>query len=239
MLEVRGLNGGWGETTVVENLNLTISDGESVALIGRNGVGKTTTLELITGRAQRHSGSIRLDGEDISAARTFERSRAGVGYVPQEREIFGSLTVRENLAVARRPGPWTEGRLLALFPALAERVSTLSGRLSGGEQQMLSIARALRGNPKLLLMDEPTEGLAPVVVEQLTDTMRQITRSGELTVLIVEQRVDLALELTDRCLVMDRGQIVADAPSVQLAEQEWMLSSIIGIEGAATTTIPS
>ena len=239
MLEVRGLSGGWGETMVVENLDLTIAGGESVALIGRNGVGKTTTLELITGRAQRHSGTIRLDGEDLSAARTFARSRAGIGYVPQEREVFGSLTVRENLSVARRPGRWTEERLFALFPALAERASSLSGRLSGGEQQMLSIARALRGNPKLLLMDEPTEGLAPVVVEQLTETIRQITRSGELTVLIVEQRVDLALELTDRCLVMDRGRITADAPSAQLAEQDAMLSSIIGIEPAAAPAHPS
>jgi branched-chain amino acid transport system ATP-binding protein len=239
MLEVRGLHGGWGETTVIENLDLTIPGGESVALIGRNGVGKTTTLELVTGRAQRHSGSIRLDGEDLSAVRTYARSRAGIGYVPQEREVFGSLTVRENLSVARRPGPWTEERLFALFPPLAERASSLSGRLSGGEQQMLSIARALRGNPKLLLMDEPTEGLAPVVVEQLTDTIRQITRSGELSVLIVEQRVDLALELTDRCLVMDRGQIVADAPSAQLAGQDWMLSSIIGIEGATATPVQS
>jgi branched-chain amino acid transport system ATP-binding protein len=237
MLEVRGLNGGWGETTVVENLDLMIAGGESVALIGRNGVGKTTTLELITGRAQRHSGSVRLDDEDLSAARTYVRSRAGIGYVPQEREVFGSLTVRENLSVARRPGPWTEERLFALFPLLAERASSLSGRLSGGEQQMLSIARALRGNPKLLLMDEPTEGLAPVIVEQLTETIRQITRSGELAVLIVEQRIDLALELTDRCLVMDRGKIVADAPSAQLAGQDWMLSSIIGIEGAAETAV--
>jgi branched-chain amino acid transport system ATP-binding protein len=239
MLEVCELNGGWGETTVVENLNLTISDGEIVALIGRNGVGKTTTLELITGRARRHSGTIYLDGEDLSAARTYLRSRAGIGYVPQEREVFGSLTVRENLSVARRSGRWTEKRLFALFPALAERASSLSERLSGGEQQMLSIARALCGNPKLLLMDEPTEGLGPIVVEQLTETIRQITRTGELAVLIVEQRIDLALELTGRCLVMDRGRIVADAPSAQLAEQDAMLSTIIGIEPAAPSALPS
>jgi branched-chain amino acid transport system ATP-binding protein len=238
MLEVRDLYGGWGETIVVENLDLAIGAGESVALIGRNGVGKTTALELITGRARRHSGTVRLDGEDLSAARTFVRSRAGIGYVPQEREVFGSLTVRENLAVARRAGPWTEARLFALFPALAERASSLSGRLSGGEQQMLSIARALSGNPKLLLMDEPTEGLAPVVVDELTDTIRKITRSGELTVLIVEQRVDLALELTDRCLVMDRGRIVADKPSAQLAGRDWILSEMIGLEGAAEPALP-
>ena len=234
MLEVRGLNGGWGETTVVENLDLTIADGESVALIGRNGVGKTTTLET-----DHRAAPSAIPAPSVSTAktcrqrRTFARSRAGIGYVPQEREVFGSLTVRENLSVARRPGRWTEERLFALFPLLAERASSLSGRLSGGEQQMLSIARALRGNPKLLLMDEPTEGLAPVVVEQLTETIRQITRIGELAVLIVEQRVDLALELTDRCLVMDRGRITADAPSAQLAEQDAMLSTIIGIEPAA------
>jgi branched-chain amino acid transport system ATP-binding protein len=239
MLEVRGLCGGWGETTVIENLNLTISRGESVALIGRNGVGKTTTLELITGRAQRHAGNIYLDGQDLSETRTYIRSRAGIGYVPQEREVFGSLTVRENLSVARRPGLWTEERLFALFPSLAERASSVSGRLSGGEQQMLSIARALRGNPRLLLMDEPTEGLAPVVVEQLTDTIRQINRTGELAVLIVEQRVDLALELTDRCLVMDRGRIVADAPSAQLAGQDSMLSAIIGLQGGGQSVSPS
>ncbi|MGP0088511.1 MAG: ABC transporter ATP-binding protein [Xanthobacteraceae bacterium] len=239
MLEVRGLHGGWGETTVVENLDLTIAVGESVALIGRNGVGKTTTLELITGRARRHSGRIHLDGEDLSEVRTYARSRAGIGYVPQEREVFASLTVRENLSVARRPGPWTEERLFALFPSLAERASSLGGRLSGGEQQMLSIARALRGNPKLLLMDEPTEGLAPIVVEQLTEAIRQITRSGGLAVLIVEQRIDLALELTDRCLVMDRGQIVADSPSAQLAGQDWILAAIIGLEHAAEPVLPS
>src|SRR5262249_48644958 len=158
---------------------------------GRNGVGKSTLLELIAGRAQRHAGEVLIGSVDCSKAPTFRRSDNGLGYVPQEREIFPSLTVRENLSVARRAGEWSEDRVFALFPGLAQRAKNLGWQLSGGEQQMLSIGRALMGNPKVLLMDEPTEGLAPVIVEQLVEVLRTIAAGGDLAVVLVEQRVEV------------------------------------------------
>ena len=167
MLEIMSLSGGWGSTTIVEDLSLTVGTGEAVAIVGRNGVGKSTLLEIITGRARRSGGTIRLANKDISDQPTKYRARMGLGYVPQSREVFPSLTVREHIAVSARPGQWSEDRLLGLFPPLARRLHSLGGQLSGGEQQMLAIARALSANPKMLLMDEPSEGLAPVVVEQL------------------------------------------------------------------------
>jgi branched-chain amino acid transport system ATP-binding protein len=230
VLEISGLSGGWGETVVIEDLSLGIAAGETIAIIGRNGVGKSTLLELITGRARRRAGSIRLNGVDLSQAPTFRRSEAGVGYVPQEREVFPSLTVRENLRVARRPGPWTEERLFALFPSLSARAKSHAWQLSGGEQQMLSIARALHGDPKALLMDEPTEGLAPVVVEQLMDAVRQVTSDKSLAVIIVEQRVDIVLEIAERCVIMDRGRIVHEKPSAELRADPARLAELIGLE---------
>jgi branched-chain amino acid transport system ATP-binding protein len=229
-LEIRDLYGGWGPTTVVENVSLVVRTGETVAIIGRNGVGKTTLLELIAGRAERRTGEIRLDQVDISSKPTYQRSDFGLGYVPQEREVFPSLTVRENLIVALRPGAWNEERLFGLFPSLAARMNSLGRQLSGGEQQMLSIARALVGNPKVLLMDEPTEGLAPVVVEQLIAALRGVKADSSLAVLVVEQRIDVALEMSSRCLIMDRGRVVHEEASAFLRENPGRMAQLIGLD---------
>jgi branched-chain amino acid transport system ATP-binding protein len=230
MLEVVGLTGGWGPTTIVERLNLTVDAGETVAVVGRNGVGKTTLLELIAGRAQQRSGEIRLDGRDICQFPIHERARAGIGYVPQQREVFRSLTVKEHLAIAARPGKWSEAAVLDLFPALASRLHSLGSHLSGGEQQMLAIARALITNPTVLLMDEPSEGLAPVVVEQLVAAIRDLVGGRTLSVLLVEQRVDIALDLASRCIVMDRGRIVRDAPSRDYRTGIIDMADMMGLE---------
>lgn len=229
-LEIKGLSGGWGETTVIESLDLALEAGEAVALVGRNGVGKSTLLELIIGRAARHAGAIRLGGNDIAPLPTHLRARRGIGHVPQEREVFVSLTVEENLRVASRPGRWNIAAAFELFPGLAQRRGNLGGQLSGGEQQMLSIARALVGNPTVLLMDEPSEGLAPIVVETLTAAIRRVTESRALTVLLVEQRVDIALDIASRCLIMDRGRIVHEGASAALREDRTQLESLLGFE---------
>ena len=224
------MHGGWGQTTVVEDVSLAIGAGETVSVIGRNGVGKSTLLELIVGRAQRHSGEIRLGETDCSTARTYRRSNSGLGYVPQEREVFPSLTVSENLSIARRAGSWDEERVFGLFPRLAERSKSMGWQLSGGEQQMLSIARALMGNPKVLLMDEPMEGLAPVIVEQLVDALTRVVAGGTLAVLLVEQRVDVVLNLASRCLIMDRGRVIHEEASASLRADPERLGQLIGFE---------
>jgi branched-chain amino acid transport system ATP-binding protein len=213
VLEVVDLTGGWGPTTIVERLSLSVSAGETVAIVGRNGVGKTTLLELIAGRAQRQSGEIRLSGRNVCRLSIHERARVGIGYVPQQREVFRSLTVSEHLAIAARPGHWSREMVLELFPSLSARLNSLGAHLSGGEQQMLAIARALITNPSILLMDEPSEGLAPVVVEQLVSAIRSLVGGSNLSVLLVEQRIDIALDLASRCIVMDRGKIVRDSNS--------------------------
>jgi branched-chain amino acid transport system ATP-binding protein len=214
---------------IVEAFNLTLEAGETVAIVGRNGVGKSTLLELIAGRAQRRSGEIRLKGRDVSPLPIHERARCGIGYVPQQREIFPSLTVREHLAVAARPGRWTSDGVLALFPSLAARLGSFGRHLSGGEQQMLSIARALLTNPAVILMDEPSEGLAPVIVEQLVAAIRSLAGAGNLSVLLVEQRIDVALDLSTRCLVMDRGQIVHQARSEALRGGAIDIGDLMGL----------
>ena len=190
------VSAGYGETVVLEDLSLTLAEKESLSVIGRNGVGKTTFLATIMGHTTLHGGRITLDGNDISAMPIHERSLAGIGYVPQEREIFPSLSVRENLTVAARPGRWTVAAVLDLFPQLAERLSNAGNELSGGEQQMLSIARSLVGNPRILLMDEPTEGLAPVVVENLVRAMEKLRAKDELAILLVEQNTRVVLDFS-------------------------------------------
>ena len=212
-LEVSGLWARYGATPILQGVDLAVNKGEIVSLIGRNGVGKTTLLELIAGRAQRQSGEIRVSGRDVCRLSIHERARMGIGYVPQQREVFRSLTVSEHLAIAARPGHWSREMVLELFPSLSARVNSLGAHLSGGEQQMLAIGRALITNPSILLMDEPSEGLAPVVVEQLVSAIRSLVGGSNLSVLLVEQRVDIALDLARRCIVMDRGTIVRDSNS--------------------------
>jgi len=220
---------GYGETVVLENLKLTLGAGETLSIIGRNGVGKSTLLATIMGHTTLHSGAIRLHGKDLVRMPTYRRVTSGLGLVPQEREIFPSLSLRENLEVAARPGPWTLQRVYELFPRLAERTSNMGNQLSGGEQQMLAIGRALVGNPTVLLMDEPSEGLAPVIVEELARAMRRLSQESGLALILVEQNSRLALDIAPRAVVMDRGHIVYDGPSEALRNDPVRLDQLIGV----------
>ena len=228
-LELDGLSSGYGETVVVENVKLRLGAGETLAIIGRNGVGKTTLLATIMGHTTLHRGSVCLHGTDISRLAPHRRVLAGLGYVPQEREIFPSLNLRENLEVAARPGPWTIDKVFALFPRLAERQSNRGNHLSGGEQQMLAIARALVGNPSVILMDEPSEGLAPVIVAELARAVERLAQSEGLSLVLVEQNTRLALDISQRTVVMNRGRITFDGPSAQLKEDRATLERLIGV----------
>ncbi|HLA21355.1 MAG TPA: ABC transporter ATP-binding protein [Pseudolabrys sp.] len=228
-LELDGVFAGYGETVVLEDVRLSLKSAETLAIIGRNGVGKSTLLATIMGHTTLHGGSIRLRGNDISRLAPHKRSWAGLGYVPQEREIFASLTLHENLAVALRPGIWTIEEVFALFPRLAERQTARGNQLSGGEQQMLSIARALVGNPSVLLMDEPSEGLAPVIVEELARAVKRLTEAEGLVLVLVEQNTRLALDLSPRTVVLDRGRIVYDGPSATLKADPARLEQLIGV----------
>jgi branched-chain amino acid transport system ATP-binding protein len=201
---------GWKETQVLNGVSLRLSAGETLVVLGRNGVGKTTLLSTLIGRATHKEGSIRFRGQAIEKLPSYRRARLGMGFVPQEREIFRSLSVQENLAIAARPGAWNLERVFDLFPRLKERRSNGGNQLSGGEQQMLSIARALMSNPKLLLMDEPLEGLAPVIIDQIVEAIHRLRRDTEMAILLVEQHVDIALEFSERIIVLDRGSIAYD-----------------------------
>ena len=217
LLEVRGLRAGYGASVVLEDISFSLRAGGSLALLGRNGTGKTTLLTTLMGLNRQHGGSIRYKGREISARPSVERARLGLGWVPQERAVFPSLSVHEHLLAVARPGAWNAARAYQLFPSLAARKSNLGHQHSGGEQQMLAIARALVTNPELLLLDEPMEGLAPVIVQELTRVLRQLLAQGGLTVVLVEQHARLALELTELVLVLDRGRIVHRGASVELA----------------------
>jgi branched-chain amino acid transport system ATP-binding protein len=229
VLALDKVHAGYGETVVLENIAFSLAPGETVSVIGRNGVGKSTLLLTIMGHTTLHGGRISLRGKDISAAATYRRVTAGLGLVPQEREIFPSLSLRENLEVAARPGPWTMQTVFELFPRLAERASNRGNQLSGGEQQMLAIGRALIGNPSVLLMDEPSEGLAPVIVEELARAVKKLTQAGEMALILVEQNSRLALDIAPRAMVMDRGRIVFDGPSAVLRDDPVKLEHLIGV----------
>jgi branched-chain amino acid transport system ATP-binding protein len=229
VLHLDNVRAGYGETVVLEDIRLALAPSETVSIIGRNGVGKTTLLATIMGHTTLHSGRISLHGKDISSLATYRRVTAGLGYVPQEREIFPSLTLRENLEVAARPGTWTMETVYELFPRLAERAENRGNQLSGGEQQMLAIGRALIGNPSVLLMDEPSEGLAPVIVEELARAVKRLSQTSGLAIILVEQNSRLALDIAPRALVMDRGRIVFDGPSETLRNDPAKLEQFIGV----------
>lgn len=208
LLRIENLSAGYGESVVVDGVSLGIDSGECVALLGRNGAGKTTLLMTIMGLTQFHGGSIRWQGEEITSLDAHRRAASGLGWVPQERRMWKSLTVTEHLTCVARPGTWTVAKVHELFPRLGERGNHHGSQLSGGEQQMLAMARALVTNPKLLLLDEPMEGLAPIVVQELTEVLRGLAKDGSMSIILVEQHAELALDLAPRAIVMERGRIV-------------------------------
>ncbi|QBC30263.1 ABC transporter ATP-binding protein [Pandoraea sp. XY-2] len=235
VLEASGLSAGYGETIVLEDVSLRLASGEALAILGRNGVGKSTLLLSLLGLTTRHGGVVRYRHDDISSWPAYKRARAGLALVPQEREIFKSLTVEENLqvsAMGTADGAWTLDRVYDLFPRLHQRRRNLGNQLSGGEQQMLAIGRALIGNPRVLLFDEPFEGLAPVIVDQLVDAFWKLRADGGMGVVLVEQHAELGLELTDRALVLDRGREVWAGRSSELAASPELLGTLVGLESA-------
>jgi branched-chain amino acid transport system ATP-binding protein len=229
-LALRGVAAGYGETHVLEGIDLVLPAGESLSIIGRNGVGKSTLLETMMGHTTLHDGQISLQGARIDGVPVHRRALAGLGYVPQEREIFPSLSVRENLEICARPGHWTADRVFELFPNLKARLGNAGSQLSGGEQQMLAVARALMTNPSVLLMDEPTEGLAPVIVQALTEVLLKLRGEGGLSILLVEQNSRVALEFSERTVVMDKGRVVYDGPSERLRKDAEFLASLIAAQ---------
>jgi branched-chain amino acid transport system ATP-binding protein len=228
-LELRQVSAGYGETVVIEDIDLTLAPGECISVIGRNGVGKSTLLATIMGQTVLHAGDIVLNGKSLTRLPPYRRALAGIGFVPQEREIFPSLTVRENLDVAARPGLWTLPRVFELFPRLQERLDNAGNQLSGGEQQMLSIARALLTNPTILLMDEATEGLAPILVEALTAVLTKLQTQSGLSIILVEQNSRVALTFSPRTVILDKGRIVYDGESEPLRTDPDRLAKLIGI----------
>jgi branched-chain amino acid transport system ATP-binding protein len=229
-LALKNVTAGYGETHVLEGVDLALGAGESLAIIGRNGVGKSTLLETLMGNTTLHGGQLLLGGRDVTSLPPHLRARAGFGYVPQEREIFPSLSVRENLEICARPGHWDMPRVFELFPNLRNRLGNGGAQLSGGEQQMLAIARALLTNPSVLLMDEPTEGLAPVIVQALTQVLAKLRSEGGLSIVLVEQNSRVALDFAARTVVMDRGRLVYDGTSERLRRDPEYLASLIAAQ---------
>jgi branched-chain amino acid transport system ATP-binding protein len=233
LLAIEGLRAGYGEAVVLPKMTLRLAEGQVLALLGRNGTGKTTLINSIVGVTRRFGGTITLGGQDITSLRPDQRARAGIGWVPQERNIFRSLTVEENMTAVAQPGPWTVERVYAMFPRLKERRGNFGNQLSGGEQQMLAVGRALTLNPKVLLLDEPTEGLAPIIVEELLKALGTITRAGGICSIIVEQHAQKILGLADRAVILERGAIVHDASSQDLKADPAVLEKYLGVAGAA------
>jgi branched-chain amino acid transport system ATP-binding protein len=240
LLNVKDLSAGYGEAVVLHGVSLTLNEGQTLALLGRNGTGKTTLINTLAGATRQHSGSITLGagGTNVVLHKlpSHERAAAGIGWVPQERNIFKSLTVDENLTAVARPAragrassPWTPARVYELFPRLAERKTNLGTQLSGGEQQMLAVGRALVLNPTLLLLDEPCEGLAPIIVQELLRAIRHITREEGLSAIIVEQHPQAILAISDTAAVLDRGTVVYTGTAMSLQEQPALLDKLLGV----------
>lgn len=236
LLRVESLSAGYGEAVVLTGIALELAEGQTLALLGRNGTGKTTLINTLAGATRQHAGSITLGGVALHKLPSHERAAAGIGWVPQERNIFKSLTVDENLTAVARPGragratsPWTPARVYEMFPRLAERKSNLGTQLSGGEQQMLAVGRALVLNPTLLLLDEPLEGLAPIIVQELLRAIRRITREEGLSAIIVEQHPQAILAISDTAAVLDRGTVVHAGTAASLQEQPELLDKLLGV----------
>jgi ABC-type branched-chain amino acid transport systems, ATPase component len=230
LLELKDVRSGYSDAVVLDNVSVSVGAGESLAVLGRNGVGKSTLLLTIIGIVRTMRGTIRFKGQDITRLSPDKRALLGIGWVPQEREIFRSLTVEENLTVASRPGRWNLDAVYALFPRLKERRGNMGDQLSGGEQQMLAIARTLMTNPSLLLLDEPLEGLAPIIVEELTAAIRRMAEDEGLTLILVEQHADVALRLTDRAIILERGLVAHAAPSAELLSDRATLDRYVGLK---------
>jgi branched-chain amino acid transport system ATP-binding protein len=231
LLAIQGLSAGYGRAVVLSDIGFRLGEGEALAVLGRNGVGKTTLIDSIVGVTRRFAGSVSLAGRELAMLAPEARAVLGIGWVPQERNIFRSLTVEENLTAVARPGPWTTERVFGLFPRLKERGRQSGGSLSGGEQQMLAIGRALVTNPKLLLLDEPTEGLAPLIVQELLRALRRLFREEGMAGIIVEQHAHKILPITDRAIVLDRGRLVFEATSAALLADSSPLERYLGVTG--------
>ena len=229
VLRIEHLSAGYGEAIVLSDISFAVPRRSALALLGRNGTGKTTLINSIVGDTRRRAGTIWLNGRDITALRPDQRAAAGIGWVPQERSIFKSLTVLENLTAVARPGAWTPERVFATFPRLGERKTNFGNQLSGGEQQMLAIGRALVLNPCLLLLDEPLEGLAPLIVEELLAVLRRIMGTEEMAVIIVEQNAKKILPETSRAIILERGAVAHAGPSASLAHDAQTLDRLLGV----------
>ena len=229
LLRVRGLRAGYGESVVIDGIDLSLDEGRSLALLGRNGTGKTTLLATLVGVTRYRGGSIELGGRALAALRADQRAAAGLGWVPQERNIWKSLTVAENLTAVARDGRWTPARVFDLFPRLGERRANLGTQLSGGEQQMLAIGRALVLNPRLLLLDEPLEGLAPLIVEELLRVITSLVRDEGMSAIVVEQNPARVLGITDHAVILERGTVVHAAASSDLAQDEATLDRYLTV----------
>ncbi len=229
LLRVEALSAGYGEAVVLQDVSLSLEEGKTLALLGRNGTGKTTLIHTLAGATRQHGGAIFMRGTALHRLASHQRAAAGIGWVPQERNIFKSLSVHENLTAVARPGRWTPDGVYAMFPRLAERKSNLGTQLSGGEQQMLAVARALVVNPQLLLLDEPLEGLAPIIVQELLRAIRRITREEGLSAIIVEQHPQAILAISDSAVVLDRGTVVHAGAARELSEQPELLDRLLGV----------
>ena len=228
-LRIESLSAGYGQAVILHDVSFSLAQGETLALLGRNGTGKTTLMNTIAGATRQHAGRIILNGEALHAMPSHARAAAGVGWVPQERDIFKSLTVLENLTAVARPGAWTPARVFEMFPRLAERQSNMGNQLSGGEQQMLAVGRALVLNPKLLLLDEPLEGLAPIIVQELLRAIARITRDEGLSAIIVEQHPQAILAISHQAVVLDQGRVIHTGPADELLNQSALLDRLLGI----------
>jgi len=231
LLRIESLTAGYGEAVVLSDVSLALDEGNVLAVLGRNGMGKTTLVETLIGATRIHGGRILFRGAEITRAPSHCRAASGLGWVPQERDIFPSLTVEENVSAVARPGAWTVKRVFELFPRLRERRRNFGNQISGGEQQMLAIGRALALNPALLLLDEPLEGLAPIIVQELLGAIRDMIRLGGMTVLLVEQHARQILPLTDRAIVLERGRIVHQGLSAELVAEPKKLDCWLGAVG--------